>query len=183
MPSSAYGSSRREPEPYPALGEAALLAGDADRASEQFARALELLGRLSIPYDHAEIELRAGVALARAGNRGRAVDRLTDAYRIARRLGARPLAAAAAEALQGLGERVDVRLGRRAGGDLERAGLSQRELQVLRLVAAGRTNREIAQELFLSPRTVDMHVRNTLAKLDSQSRVEAAGRARDLGLL
>ena len=81
-------------------------------ASEQFARALELLGRLSIPYDHAEIELRAGVALARAGDRTGAVDRLTDAYRIARRLGARPLAAAAAEALQGLGERVDVRLGR-----------------------------------------------------------------------
>ena len=47
----------------------------------------------------------------------------------------------------------------------------------------GRTNREIAQELFLSPRTVDMHVRNILRKLDCRSRVEAARRARELGLL
>jgi DNA-binding NarL/FixJ family response regulator len=47
----------------------------------------------------------------------------------------------------------------------------------------GRTNREIAQDLFLSPRTVDMHVRNILRKLDCRSRVEAANRAGELGLL
>ena len=54
---------------------------------------------------------------------------------------------------------------------------------MVRLVAVGRTNREIAQELFLSPRTVDMHVRNILRKLDCRSRVEAAHRAHELGLL
>jgi len=53
----------------------------------------------------------------------------------------------------------------------------------VRLVHAGRTNREIAQELFLSPRTVDMHVRNLLRKLDCRSRVDAARRAGELGLL
>ena len=53
----------------------------------------------------------------------------------------------------------------------------------MRLVAVGRTNREIAQELVLSPRTVDMHVRNLLRKLDCRSRVEAARRAGELGLL
>ena len=62
------------------------------------------------------------------------------------------------------------------------SGLSRREREVVRLLAVGRTNREIAQELFLSPRTVDMHVRNILRKLDCRSRVEAAGRARELGL-
>ena len=51
------------------------------------------------------------------------------------------------------------------------------------LIAVGRTNRDVAQELFLSPRTVDMHVRNILRKLDSHSRVEAAHRAGELGLL
>jgi DNA-binding NarL/FixJ family response regulator len=54
--------------------------------------------------------------------------------------------------------------------------------EVIRLLAVGRTNREIAQDRFLSPRTVDMHVRNILRKLDCRSRVEAAGRARELGL-
>ena len=61
--------------------------------------------------------------------------------------------------------------------------LTDRELEVLRLVAVGRTNREIARDLFLSPRTVDMHVRNILRKLDCRSRVEAAGRAREIGLV
>jgi DNA-binding CsgD family transcriptional regulator len=81
-----------------------------------------------------------------------------------------------------LGESVAERLGVRAEADAEGAGLSRREREVLRLVSAGRTNREIAGDLFLSPRTVDMHVRNILRKLDCRSRVEAAGRARELGL-
>jgi DNA-binding NarL/FixJ family response regulator len=54
---------------------------------------------------------------------------------------------------------------------------------VLRLVAVGRANREIADRLVLSPRTVDMHVRNILRKLECRSRQEAAHRAGQLGLL
>ncbi len=53
----------------------------------------------------------------------------------------------------------------------------------MRLVAAGRTNREIAGELFLSTRTIDMHVRNILSKLDCRSRVEASTKAAELGIL
>jgi DNA-binding NarL/FixJ family response regulator len=67
--------------------------------------------------------------------------------------------------------------------DHEGGGLSRPELEVLRLAAVGRTNREIGGELYLSPRTVDMHVRNTLAKLGCRSRVEAASRARELGII
>jgi DNA-binding CsgD family transcriptional regulator len=166
-----------------ALGEIALVDGDAAQATEQFGHALELLRDLELPLDRAETQLRAGVALAAAGDREAGVERLTDAYRVARRLGARPLAVEAAEELAALGERVEERLGRRAAGELERAGLSRRELEVLRLVAVGRTNREIARELFLSIRTVDMHVRNILAKLDSASRAEATHKASELGLL
>src|SRR5262249_43559402 len=55
--------------------------------------------------------------------------------------------------------------------------------EVLRLAAEGLTNREIATRLFLSKRTVDMHVRNVLAKLDCRSRAQATQRARTLQLL
>jgi DNA-binding CsgD family transcriptional regulator len=108
---------------------------------------------------------------------------MSAAYRAARRLRARPLATVAAEELARLGEQVDPRLGRRAASELEHAGLSRRELEVLRLVSVGRTNREIAKALFVSPRTIDMHVRNVLIKLSCRSRTEATHRAAELGQL
>ena len=166
-----------------ALGELALADGDAAAAARQFTHALDVVGDLTVPYERAETELRAAIALAAAGERGLAIERLTAVYRAARRLGARPLATAAAEELARLGERVERRLGRRAAGELEHAGLSRREVEVLRLVSVGRTNREIARELFLSPRTIDMHVRNVLTKLGCRSRTEATRRAVELGLL
>ncbi|MFL5862305.1 MAG: response regulator transcription factor, partial [Solirubrobacteraceae bacterium] len=52
--------------------------------------------------------------------------------------------------------------------------LTKRELEIARLVVDRRTNREIAEMLFLSPRTVETHVRNIFNKLDARSRVEVA---------
>jgi predicted ATPase/DNA-binding CsgD family transcriptional regulator len=166
-----------------ALGEAALLDGDAAQAVDHFSRALELLRPIDVPFEHAQIQVRAGVALAALGEREAAVERLTEAYRTANRLGARPLAEEAVRRLVDLGEHVERRLGRRAAGQQERAGLTRRELEVVRLVALGRTNREIGQELFLSARTVEMHVGNVLAKLDCRTRTEATHKAEQLGLL
>ena len=119
----------------------------------------------------------------RRGSASAAVERFAEAHVTARRLGAAPLAAQAADEVAKLGESVERRLGRRAAADHENAGLSRRELEVMRLVASGRTNREIAGELVLSTRTVDMHVRNILTKLRCRSRTEAAAKAGDLGLL
>ena len=56
-------------------------------------------------------------------------------------------------------------------------------MEVLQSLAQGRTNREIASELFLSVRTVDTHVRSILSKLDCRSRADATRRAGELGLL
>lgn len=167
-----------------AVGELALLEGDAAGAADSFSRAVELHRNLAIPHERAQVELRAGVALAAAGQREEGLERLCDAYRCATKLGARPLAAEAAKEVAALGESVAQRLGSRAAAASEDGvQLTRRELEVLRHVAVGRTNREIAQELFISQRTVDMHVRNLLGKLDCRSRVEASHRAGELGLL
>jgi LuxR family maltose regulon positive regulatory protein len=61
--------------------------------------------------------------------------------------------------------------------------LSEREVEVLRLVAAGLSNREIADKLYLSPGTIKTHVHNICGKLGANNRTQAVGRARDLGLI
>lgn len=164
-------------------GELALADGDAAQAAAQFGRALELLPATTAPFEYALTRLRRGAALARQDQRDAAVESVTGAYHLARRLGAKPLARDCATALAGMGEQVDRRLSRLAARTLEPAGLTRREKEVLGLVATGRTNRQIADELFLSTRTVDMHVRNLLAKLGCASRVAAVRRATELGLV
>ncbi|MFE9395363.1 LuxR C-terminal-related transcriptional regulator [Streptomyces flavidovirens] len=160
-----------------ALAESELLEGDARRAADRFERALTLLGAVALPPETAETQLRAGTALAAAGDRTKAVERLVGAHHTARSLRARPLAATAVRELEALGEDVRRRLGTTT------AALTRREGEVLRLVAAGLTNAEIAARLFLSTRTVDMHVRNLLAKLGCHTRTEAVRRAEELAVL
>jgi DNA-binding NarL/FixJ family response regulator len=166
-----------------AIGETALVDGDGATATAQMGRAAEIHRELDMPFERAQVELRTGIAAGAAGDRELALDHLGGAYRIARKLGARPLAAEAAREVATLGESVSRRLGVRAAADANGAGLSRRELEVVRLLSSGRTNREIAEELVLSRRTVDMHVRNILRKLDCRSRVEAVTRAGEIGLL
>jgi DNA-binding NarL/FixJ family response regulator len=61
--------------------------------------------------------------------------------------------------------------------------LSKREIEVLRLVTAGLSNREIAEKLYLSPGTIKTHVHNICGKLGVRNRTEAASRARELNLV
>jgi DNA-binding CsgD family transcriptional regulator len=166
-----------------ALGECALLDGDARQAVQQFDRALDLLRDVTAPFCHALTQWRAGVACVAAGQADAGMLHLTSAYRTARKFGARPLAMFVAQSLQGLGETGSER-GRRERGARYRSGdLTRRQREILQLVAQGRTSAEIARQLVLSPRTVEMHVGNILAALDSRSRAEAVRRATELGLL
>jgi DNA-binding CsgD family transcriptional regulator len=110
-------------------------------------------------------------------DRGQAGVRLRRAAELAGRLRARPLT----EWIEASARRARVPLGGQARG--HSLGLTPRELEVLRLVAQGRSNREIAGELFISAKTASVHVSNILAKLGVTSRGEAAATAHRLGLV
>ena len=97
------------------------------------------------------------------------------------RLGARPLAAAVARKLRELGVRGLAR-GPRPSTRANPANLTARETEVLALVTEGLRNADIAQRLFVSPKTVDHHVSAILAKLGVQNRAEAAKAAARLGI-
>ncbi|WP_311132200.1 ATP-binding protein [Nonomuraea gerenzanensis] len=132
--------------------------------------------RLRRPHNQAKALLRAAGVAAREGDREGAATRLKAALPLAEALAAAPLVAEI-EALS-----------RRVGGGLQPAQepselLTPRELEVLRLVTQGRTNRDIAAELFISAKTVSVHVSNILAKLGVTTRGEAAAAAHRLSLL
>jgi DNA-binding CsgD family transcriptional regulator/tetratricopeptide (TPR) repeat protein len=98
------------------------------------------------------------------------------------RLGARPCAAAVARRLRSLGAK-DVPRGPRPATRANPANLTTRELEILDLVALGLRDAEIADRLFLSPKTVGHHVSSILGKLGVRSRAEAANLMRDRELL
>jgi hypothetical protein len=105
-----------------ALGETALAEGHRDAAAHQLCRAAERHASLEIPFERAQVQLRAGVALAAVGQREAAAERFVEVHVTARRLGASPLAAQAAGAVAKLGESVEQRLGRRAAADHAHGG-------------------------------------------------------------
>jgi DNA-binding NarL/FixJ family response regulator len=165
------------------LGEAAWLEGDHARAAEQFEHAVALLEGMQLPRERVESLLRAAAACAAAGRREAAVAHAREAARGAEHLGARPLAEAAAALLREMGEALSGALGPRRARRAEPGGLTTRQLQVLREVSRGLTDKEVARALRLSPRTVEMHMANALSALDCRSRAEAVRRAGELGVL
>ena len=128
-------------------------------------------------YEVARARWRLAEALAEVGERDEAAEQWRLAAQTAGKLGARPLK----RALEDLGRRA------RLGGETAEDGtvlavLTSREREVLRLIAAGRSNREIAAVLFIAPKTASVHVSNILGKLGAGSRTEAAAIAHREGL-
>jgi DNA-binding CsgD family transcriptional regulator/tetratricopeptide (TPR) repeat protein len=126
---------------------------------------------------------RLAEALCGTGERATATELLREAAATSERLGARPLL----DDVVALSRRARIDLA--APGDAPSPaqepvpfGLTDREREVLALVAAGRSNGQIATALFISPKTASVHVSNILAKLGVTGRVEAAAVAHRLGL-
>jgi DNA-binding CsgD family transcriptional regulator len=148
------------------------------------AEAWEHLGR---PYPAAYARWREAEArLAARGDRGEAAAALRIALATAEALGALPLAAEitalAARARLDLDSDVAVQDGTEAS-EAEKLGLTPREVGVLELLTLGRTNRQIAEALFISQNTAGVHVSNILGKLGVVGRGEAAALAYRLGLV
>ena len=134
------------------------------------------------PYPLALALHEAAAAALAAGDRDRGAARLRRAAMLAEDLGAQSLRDAVA--LLARRARIPLGGGPAAGpaGEPDRLGLTAREFEVLRLVAAGQSNRDIASELFISVKTASVHVSNILGKLGVSSRGEAAATAHRLRL-
>jgi DNA-binding CsgD family transcriptional regulator len=143
-------------------GAVALAGGDAQEALVFLRRACLLWSELDAPYEEARTRMLVGQACRALGDGDSAALELEAARDAFERLGA-PLDAAHVEAL--------------ARGTAETHGLTRRELEVLRFVASGKSNKEIAAALVLSERTVDRHVSNIFSKLRVSSRAAATAYA------
>jgi ATP/maltotriose-dependent transcriptional regulator MalT len=141
---------------------------DEGRAEEHFTHAIDLAPALS-QFDAARTELLYGEWLRRHRRRIDARRHLRSALECFGRLGMAPWEARARSELRASGETAR----RRDPSTLDQ--LTPQELQIARLVAGGKSNPDVAAQLFLSPRTIDYHLRKIYAKLDITSRAALAG--------
>lgn len=154
-----------------ALGPALRVAGLAEQPInvESLQEAVDVLEASEFRLELTSALIDLGAALRRSGQRRTARDALEAGLETADRCGARPLAERARDELLATGARP--RRTQRTG--LE--SLTPSERRVVRIAAQGRTNREIAQALFVSPRTVEAHLRSAYSKLGVNSRRDLEG--------
>jgi ATP/maltotriose-dependent transcriptional regulator MalT len=153
-----------------ARGAVELAKGDARAALGPLRRSFELWQQVGVPYIAARLRVLVGLACRAVGDDDGAELELGAARAVFEELGAAP-DLASVEALT------------KGARPVRPHGLTVRELQVLRLVAAGKTNKTIAAELFVSEKTVDRHMSNIFTKLDVSSRSAATAFAYEHRLL
>ena len=151
-----------------------LATGDARAAAAQAMEAAAAADEIDARIDAARSRTLAGRALHAAGERDQAIAVLTEAAAALDECGAVRYRDEAERELRRLGRRDHRRRGGARGEGEGLGSLSPRELEIARLVVDRRTNPEIAAELFLSPKTIETHLRNTFRKLGVSSRTELA---------
>jgi DNA-binding CsgD family transcriptional regulator len=151
------------PQARPRLASCRGLVAQGEEATAHFEEAIGLIGDAR-PFDRPRIHLLAGEHLRREGRRIQAREHLRAAIEGFEALGAEPWAERARGELRASGETAR----KRDPGAVD--ALTGQELQIARLVAQGYTNKEVAAQLFLSPRTIDAHLRGVFGKLGITSR-------------
>ncbi|MFE6649326.1 LuxR C-terminal-related transcriptional regulator [Nocardioides sp. NPDC057772] len=164
----AFGCDWLEASAAHAHGAVELSAGDPAGALPYLRKAQQLWARADATYDRSRARLLTGRALAEAGDTESSRRELEAARTAFRQIGARPAA-----------DEADALL---APASLP-AGLTAREAEVLRLVASGRSNAQIAADLVLSEKTVARHLSNIFTKLDVRSRTAATAFAFEHGVV
>ena len=147
-----------------AHGAVLLAEGDARAALVALRRAGQVWRELEAPYEAARVRVLVGLGCRALGDEEAAVMELDAARTVFAQLGAAPDLA-----------RLEALAHREAAGKAH--GLTERELQVLRLVATGATNHAIASQLVVAEKTVDRHVTNIYSKLGVSSRAAATAHA------
>lgn len=156
------------------LGELAQVAGKVDEATRYLSLALELSHSFDMPYEIALSQIATAETLGAGGDWSSAEKMLREARELLQGLKAQP-------ALEHL-EEVERRIIKSEAEPSNIAGLSPRELEVLKLVATGLTDAEIADQLFISPRTVGGHLQSIYQKTGVSSRTAATAYAYTHGL-
>jgi ATP/maltotriose-dependent transcriptional regulator MalT len=159
-----YGTPALRAAADHARGAVLLVEADDQAALVALRAAWEVWRELEAPYEAARVRVLVGLACRAVGDEEAAAMELDAARTVFAQLGAAPDL-----------ERLEALMGREATSKAH--GLTARELEVLRLLATGRTNHVIAGELFVAEKTVDRHVSNILTKLGVSSRVAATAYA------
>jgi LuxR family maltose regulon positive regulatory protein len=160
-------------------GVVAVANGDYEEARRRFEDAVDLFEQSEAPFDAARSRLELGSALAALGRLDAAVREVRTAFTAFEKIGAGRETTRAADLLH----RLEDASREHAATDATGAGLTSRELEILRLVAQGLSDKEAAATLDISEHTVHRHISNILNKLDVPSRTAAVAQAARYGLL
>jgi len=154
-------------------GALAMAHGDLDQADQVLRSARGVRRGQLLPFHHGLLDLQHSRCLRLLHRQGGAADAALAAHDAFSLLGARPFVRAS-EA-----ERTDAGLRSRPGADPSLPGLTGQELRVARLVATGLSNREVAAQLYVSPKTVEYHLAHAFTKLGVRSRHQLTTQIRD----